>query len=158
MRPRSKEGEPLVPQWDVEMFRHHADERKCAWSAKTVPELAERAGIDAAGLDQTVEIWNESVRAGIDPLGRADPGPSIATPPYHALLTHPISLLTFAGLAVDGDLRVLAESGDPIDGLYAIGEVIGGGAVTGNAFCTGMMVTPSISFGRIVGRRLAAAP
>ncbi|MCY4025808.1 MAG: FAD-dependent oxidoreductase [Acidobacteria bacterium] len=152
-----KAGEPLVPQWDAATFRRKAREGRCAFSASTLRELAGRAGIDADGLERTVRAWNEAVRTGVDPLGRREPGPPIDTPPYYALLTHPISLLTFAGLAVDTDLRVLSESGVPIEGLHAIGEVIGGSAVTGNAFCTGMMVTPALSFGRIVGRRLTVS-
>ena len=150
-------GEPLVAQWDPETFRAHAAEQRCAFTADTIRGLADHAGIDGSGLEQTVESWNESVRSGHDPLGREDPGPSIEKPPYYALLTHPISLFTFAGLSVDTDLRVLNTRGEAIEGLYAIGEVIGGGNLTGDAFCTGMLITPSISFGRILGRRLAAA-
>ena len=54
-------------------------------------------------------------------------------------------------------LRVRRADGSVIDGLYAIGEVIGSAAVNGNAFCSGMCLTPAMAFGRIVGRALAAA-
>ena len=151
------DGEPLVATWDASTFRRQAQERECAFSAGTIRELAEAAGIDADGLERTVSDWNEAVRAGNDPLGRRDPGPAIETPPYYALLTHPISLITFAGLSIDTELRVLSTSGGPIPGLFAIGEVIGAGTLTGNAFCTGMIVTPAISLGRIMGRRLASS-
>ena len=151
------DGEPLVTQWDASTFRRRAQEQVCAFSARTIRELAARAGIDADGLEHTIAEWNDSVRSGHDPLGRREPGPPIESPPYYALLTHPVTLFTFAGLSIDTDLRVLGTAGDPIPGLFAIGEVIGGSALTGNAFGTGMLVTPSISFGRILGRRLAAA-
>ena len=40
-----------------------------------------------------------------------------------------------------------------IPGLYAIGEVIGSAAVNGNAFCSGMCLTPAMAFGRLVARQ-----
>ena len=39
-------------------------------------------------------------------------------------------------------------------GLYAIGEVIGGSRLSGKAFVGGMSVTPALSFGRWLARRL----
>lgn len=68
-----------------------------------------------------------------------------------------IALISFAGLAVDGELRVLDATGSPIPGLYAAGEVLGAGATMGAGFCSGMGVTPAIGFGRLLGRRLANA-
>ena len=151
------DGAPLVPQWDADAWRREATAGKCVWSAPTVAGLAEAAGIDATGLERTVAAWNEAVETGSDLLGRRTTSHRVEAAPLYALLTHPVTLFTFAGLAVDTDLRVLSESGAPIDGLYAAGEVIGGAATTGNAFCTGMLVTPAMSFGRILGRRLAKA-
>ncbi|MFX0592553.1 hypothetical protein [Melissospora conviva] len=47
------------------------------------------------------------------------------------------------------------EAGAQIPGLYAVGEVIGAGATCGNSFCSGMLVTPALTFGRLLGERLA---
>ena len=66
-------------------------------------------------------------------------------------------LVTFGGIHVDAQLRALDTAGRPIPGLYAAGEVIGGGATSGIAFCGGMLITPALSFGRILGRTLGAA-
>ena len=38
--------------------------------------------------------------------------------------------------------------------LYAAGEVIGGGAMTGNAYTNGMFVTLALTFGRLLGSRI----
>ena len=149
------DGASIVPQWDAAGVRQAAAEGKCAWVAASILELASSTGIDAAGLEKTVSAWNEAVETGRDPLGRRNPTHPVSAPPFYALLTHPTSLFTFAGLDVDEDLRVLTEAGRPIPGLYAAGEAIGGAATTGGAFCTGMLVTPAISFGRIIGRCLA---
>jgi fumarate reductase flavoprotein subunit len=58
---------------------------------------------------------------------------------------------------VDDELRVLDRAGAPIPNLYAAGEILGLGATSGNAFVGGMSVTPAMTFGRILGDRLAKA-
>ncbi|MDX2143896.1 MAG: FAD-binding protein, partial [Rhodospirillaceae bacterium] len=57
-------------------------------------------------------------------------------------------------LAIDGQMRVIRPDGAPIPGLYAAGEVIGGGATGGAAYTNGSMVTPAITFGRMVGQKI----
>ena len=64
---------------------------------------------------------------------------------------------TFGGLAVDRDLHVLDGEGRPIPGLFAAGEALGISATSGDSFCGGMLATPALSFGRILGRELALA-
>ena len=59
------------------------------------------------------------------------------------------------GLDIDGTFAVRDEAGARIPGLYAVGEVIGAGATCGNSFCSGMLVTPALTFGRLLGERLA---
>ena len=81
----------------------------------------------------------------------------IAVPPYYALHNQGIAVVTFDGLDIDGSFAVLDEDGAPIAGLYAIGEVIGAGATCGNSFCSGMLLTPALVFGRLLGERLGQA-
>ncbi len=45
-----------------------------------------------------------------------------------------------------------------IEGLHAVGEVIGAAAFNGNSFCSGMVLTPALALGRLLGARLAGAP
>ena len=68
---------------------------------------------------------------------------------------HGCTQLTFGGIAVDGELRVLDTAGTPIPGLYAAGEVLGAGAMMGFTISGGIMVTSCLSFGRLLGQRLA---
>ena len=58
------------------------------------------------------------------------------------------------GLAVNGDLKVIREGGDPIPNLYAAGELLGSGQTMGRAACGGMMITPALTFGRLLGDRM----
>ena len=50
-------------------------------------------------------------------------------------------LLSFAGLNVNTNLEVLNGNGDPIPNLYAAGEVLGAGALTGFGITNGMLLT-----------------
>ena len=151
-----EDGPPLVKQWAHGTLRGHAEAGQFAWRAETVRDLAEAAGVDPDGLAATVERYNGFVAAGRDAdLGREAPDYPVATPPYYAVAARATSLISFGGLHVDRQLRVLGGDGAPVPGLYAIGEAIGAGATSGNAFCSGMLLTPALSFGRILGHRLA---
>ena len=65
--------------------------------------------------------------------------------------------LSFGGLAVDGELRVLGEGGAPIPGLYAAGEILGAAQTSGKSYTGGMQLTPALTFGRLIGERIGAA-
>ena len=64
---------------------------------------------------RTVAGYNEAVRSGHDPLGRTSLKHPVARPPYYALLISATTFITFGGLAVDAELRVLddREAPDP---------------------------------------------
>ena len=74
--------------------------------------------------------------------------------PYYALLVHASVLVTFGGLAVNTNLQMLDKNGEVLPGLYAAGELLGLGATSGTAFCSGMAITPALSFGRRLGQQL----
>lgn len=144
-------------RWDLAEVRRRATEGRHLWQADDLTTLATLSGIDPDGLVRTAADWNEIVKAGVDPLGRAYLAHPLATPPYYALLCHATPISSAAGITVDGELRVLDAAGAPIPGLYAAGEVLGAGATMGFAKVGGMMVTPALSLGRVLGRKLASA-
>jgi hypothetical protein len=152
-----EESQEIVAGWSPPKLRAQANVRPGVWVAGTLAELGQRASIDPAGLESTVAGYNESVRSERDQdFGRhAMPAP-ISRAPYYALRNHGVTLITFCGVDVDAGLGVRRADGSVINGLYAVGEVLGAGATSGNAFCGGMMVTPAISLGRWLGTRLAA--
>jgi fumarate reductase flavoprotein subunit len=143
---------------DPEQVRAVADTRPGVHSAGSLTELAEKAGIDAAGLEATVAAYNGYVAAGDDPeFGRTHLPAPITQGPFYAVRNHAITLVTFQGLDIDAGFAVRDEAGAVIPGLYAVGEVIGAGATCGNTFCSGMLMTPALTFGRLLGSRLGAA-
>lgn len=130
-------------------------------SAPTLAALAERMGIDPAGLEATVRAYNEGVRAGRDALGKKPEHlATIEHGPFHAIpldtdsLLYPSPCLTLGGLRTDGmTARVLSEGGSVIDGLYAAGRTAVG--VASNGYVSGLSVSDGIFSGRAAGRHAA---
>jgi fumarate reductase flavoprotein subunit len=152
------DGAPLPRGWTAETLAAHAREGVFAWQAETLDGLARAAGIDPAGLAASVATY-DAAAAGTapDPFGRTClPGP-IAVAPFSAILVPGEVPATFGGIHVDGELRALRPDGTPLPGLWAIGEAIGAAATCGHAWCGGMLVTPALAFGRLVGGKLGAA-
>jgi succinate dehydrogenase/fumarate reductase flavoprotein subunit len=140
-------------------------------TADTLDGLARAAGIDATGLAATVARWNAGAARGEDAeFGRGStpymrlqgdpavaPNPCVAPilrPPFHAVQVVPGSFGTFAGIATDGQARVLDGQGDVIPGLYAAGtdaaSIFGGHYPAG-----GIALGPALTFGYIAGRHAA---
>jgi len=104
----------------------------------TVSELAAKLGIPAHALETTVAEYNRGCTDGeFKPLvldARATEGVTppksnwahpLCEPLFHAYPVISSNVLTFGGLKVDAQARVLNQQGDPIPGLYAAGEVVG---------------------------------
>ncbi|GAA1765987.1 flavocytochrome c [Nocardioides hankookensis] len=146
---------PIVLGWGPDDLRRHANVRPGVHAADTLPELAALAGIDAEGLVGSVASYNVAVAAGVDlDFGRTHLPAPIAAPPYYALHNQGIAVVTFDGLDIDDSFAVRDEAGATIPGLFAIGEVIGAGATCGNSFCSGMLLTPALVFGQLLGKSL----
>ena len=147
-------GQP-VPDW----FCESAD----------LAELAAKTGIDAGGLTRTVERWNRHVATGADPdFGRGSSaydgywgddsattlagktlGP-IDTAPYYAVPVRIGAMGTKGGPRTDHDGHVLHIDGEPIPGLFAAGNAMGG--ATGRAYGgAGGTLGPAMVFGYRAG-------
>jgi fumarate reductase flavoprotein subunit len=78
----------------------------------------------------------------------------IAQPPFYAIQLQSWNLTDYAGIAVDGELRVIKKDGTLIGNLYAAGELLGMGQLMGRSVCGGMSVTPALAFGRLLGNEI----
>jgi len=151
------EAPPIVVGWTKEEVADAFARGGPAFlTAGTLADLAARAGIDAAGLERAVTGYNYGVATGADFFGRRHLPRPIAEPPFHAIRMQASAISSTVGLAVDGELRVVRRDGSPIPNLYAAGEALGSSQTMGKAACGGMMVTPAMTFGRLLGERLAA--
>lgn len=142
--------------------------------APSIEALAEKLGIDPAGLARTVARNNEFAASGVDldfgkgrhagdrmlgdpAAGGANPnlGP-IAKPAFYGLRIYPGDSTTTLGLRVDKEARVLDGQGKAIEGLYAagldmnsifLGRAPGGGANNGPAMVFGYIAAQSLARG-----------
>ncbi|MDO8458675.1 MAG: FAD-dependent oxidoreductase [Burkholderiaceae bacterium] len=137
----------------------------------TLAELAQNAGIDPAGLEQTVRDYNVGAVKGEDPaFGRgrttfnrylADPenkpNPCVAPVlkgPYFAVKVIMGDLGTFDGIQTSVVGEVLKRDGSAIEGLYAVGNdrasVMGG-----NYPGAGITHGPNMTFGFVTAHHIA---
>ncbi len=144
-----------VANWSKEQLLSHFDTHSMFARADTLAQLAAKTGVDATGLADTVRGYNEAVRRrGGDALGREHLPVPIAKGPFYAITLLGHSATSSAGIVVDERMRVLRGNGQPVPNLYATGEVLGSGATLGNAFVPGMMLTPALAIGRMLGMTL----
>jgi fumarate reductase flavoprotein subunit len=146
---------PLVGSWNLAQLREAFHTHPMFFSAATLGSLAARVGIHPLTLQRTVAEYNDARERGEnDVLGREHRPSSIDTGPYYAIQCQGWTLVSFAGLVVDEQLRVLHDDGAPIPGLYAAGEILGAGATSGKGYVGGALVTPALTFGKLLGERL----
>jgi fumarate reductase flavoprotein subunit len=123
--------------------------------ADTLEVLAQASGIDAAGLGASVAAYNDAIEKETpDPIGRQHRPLPIKQGPFYAIRVQGTSISSTVGLAVDADLRVIDKDNKPVANLYAAGELLGSGQTMGDSFCGGMMATPALTFGRLLGQSL----
>ena len=108
------------------------------WKGDTVEELAEATGMDPEKLADAIEQ-----------------GTGLEEAPYYAVMVKPTTIGSMGGLVINTDAQVLSETGEPIPGLYASGEVANGGfydveyPASGSSLCLGM------TYGMEAGRNAA---
>lgn len=142
-------------------------------SGASIAELATKLGIAPATLERTVAEFNRHAAKGEDPaFGKGSkaynryqgdasvtPNPCVAPlehGPYYAIKLVIGDIGTFAGLVTDEKTRVLNGLGEPIAGLYAVGNDAAS-VMGGNYPGAGITLGPAITFGYIAGQQLAKA-
>ena len=103
----------------------------------TLEELAEKLGIDAAGLKATVEEYNANLPEGKRAVNMDGP--------FYGAQVQTANHMTKGGVSADERAQVLYENGDKVPGLYAAGEV----TWTSGAY------SASVVYGRIAGASVA---
>jgi fumarate reductase flavoprotein subunit len=144
-----------LPRWTKEKIMESFGTHPMFTKAESLAGLANKAGINPAGLAGSVAAYNRSIAEGAtDSLGKTHRPAKYGKGPYYALRITATQLKSFAGLAIDEQLRVIRTDGSAIPGLFAAGEVIGGGVTGGAAYTNGSMVTPAVTFGRMIGQKM----
>ena len=150
-------GDPL-PNWMIQ--------------GATLRALAEQIGVDADGLEHTVEQFNRSAREGSDPAfhrgesqydryhgdwsldGALQTVGPLDQAPYYACRVYPGVLGTKGGPKISVRAEVQNLRGGNIPGLYAAGNAAA--SITGMAYPgAGGTIGPALVFGHIAGREAA---
>ncbi len=137
--------------------------------ADTLEDLCARLeDADSAAALATLKAFNAAVKTDVafDPnvkdgrgtVGLAVPKSNWAnpldTPPFEAFAVTCGITFTFGGLRIDRAARVMDEGGEPIGGLYAAGELVGG--LFYNNYPGGSGLMAGAVFGKIAGASAAA--
>lgn len=131
--------------------------------ADSIVELADAIGVPAENLTETVTAFNRAARAGYDaefhrgesaydryysdPTNKPNPSlGEIDRAPYYAARMVPADLGTKGGVLTDADARALDADGNPIPGLYAVGNA--SAALMGHTYAgPGATIGPALVFG-----------
>lgn len=124
------------------------------YQADTLEELAEKIGVPATELQETIKKYNEYVDQGSDPeFHKSAFGLKVEQAPFYATPRKPSVHHTMGGLKIDTNARVINKQGNIIPGLYAAGEVAGG-IHAGNRL-GGNALIDIFTYGRIAGESAA---
>lgn len=148
-----KQAPHPIDRLTPEEYRDSFNDRPMYYKGATLAELAQRTGVNAAGLAATVAAYNKGREAKKDEFGREHMPLPVAKGPFYAVRVQGYSITSTVGVTVNNDLQVIRKDGSPIGGLYAAGEVIGTAQLMGSAFVGGMNVMPAITFGKMLGGR-----
>jgi 3-oxosteroid 1-dehydrogenase len=159
---------PIIPVW-----MHPPAVRRMLRKARSIEALALQIGMGPAVLKDTITRFNDNARRGDDPdFGRGQqpydryygdpkvtPNPNLLpleNGPFYALPVHAGDIGTNGGLATDANARVVNEAGQPVEGLYAIGN--SAASVTGRSYPgAGSTIGPAMTFGYIAARHATGA-
>lgn len=117
-------------------------------SGLTIEELAQKIDVPSDNLQATIATWNQSVVNKYDEIFKRNTGMQVGIQqaPFYAIHIAPAIHYTMGGLHIDTKAQVLNQSGQPILGLYAAGEVTGG--LHGNNRIGGNSIAETVIFGR----------
>ena len=154
---------PLIPDW-----AQSGQVKLIVKKAPTIEGLAAQMGVDPGGLAATVSRFNAGAAKGEDPDFRRGeaaydkmygdprqaPNPCLCPidrGPFYAMPIYPGDIGTNGGLTTNARARVLDQAGQPIAGLYAVGN--SAASAMGESYPgAGVTIGPAMTFGYIAAR------
>ena len=159
MFPFENGAEPNIP-WQVveQKMLPELVEKGYVKKADTLEDLAHALGLPVDAVEASVNRHNELYAKGEDvDFGKEKHRLSaIDKPPFYGAKNVGWMLCTMDGIHINTDLNAMDPDGKPIPGLYVIGN--DSGCYFANEYpnlATGMACGRTVTFGRIVGLKLA---
>jgi len=168
---------PFMERWGMGLAlpggrpREHLVQAGYLYRGDTLDGLAAQLGIDAAGLKASAERFNHFAETGHDEdfgkgsteynryLGDADHAPNpclgpLRQGPFYAVKVYAGDIGTALGLRCNTHAQVLDIQGQPVEGLYAVGNDMH--SIMGGQYpAPGITLGPALTFGWIAGQHLA---
>ncbi|MBM7543422.1 fumarate reductase flavoprotein subunit [Weissella beninensis] len=121
-----------------------------------ITDLAKTINVPSKALETTIANWNMAVTEHNDQQFNRKTGMDrgVVTGPFYAIHIAPAVHYTMGGVAINTATEVLNEDNQPIAGLYAAGEVVGG--LHGNNRIGGNSIAETVIFGRQAGIQVFA--
>ncbi|MGB5076141.1 MAG: FAD-binding protein [Sphingorhabdus sp.] len=159
---------PIMPDW-----MQRGEVRSMLKKGSTVEKLAIDIGIDPATLSATIAHFNDGAARGEDPDFRRGeaaydkmygdpsvvPNPSLrplTDGPFYAMPIYPGDIGTNGGLLTNAKAQVIDTRGNPIQGLYAVGN--NAASAMGESYPgAGVTIGPAMAFGYVAARHLTGA-
>lgn len=126
-----------------------------AVKAESVEELAQITGAPVENLQAAIDAYNAAAGTDDDPFGKPAEYNKGISAPYTVVFTQPMRTTTIGGLSITTDAEVIGSDGNPIEGLYAAGEVANKNFY-GTIYTCGTAFGHAVVYGRIAGANAAA--
>lgn len=128
------------------------------YTANSIKELAEKAGLPVDTLVSVVDEYNKAVKAGkaaeLTPPNTLENPRLIEKGPFYAFPFMGGMTATFGGPKITKKAEMLNTEGKPIPGLYGAGNAIGG--LLYDDYIGGSQLCAALIWGRVAGQEAAA--
>ena len=120
-----RENPVLANDWDS-----YARLGAPVYVGNTIEEAAKKAGLDPAKVASTVAEYNKAVkeekRGELVPVNTLPKAPLVEKAPFYVVPFQGGMTATFGGPLINTNGQVLDTENRPIDGLFAVGNAVGG--------------------------------
>lgn len=149
-------GSKIYTDEDVETWlKNNGSSNPVMVGGDTLEDVAKVLNLPDGALTAAAESYNQAVDAGTDEFGRTLTMKISGDGPYYAVQMWLRYYATLGGLHVNEQMQVLNTSQDPVDGLYAAGEAVGG--LEGDIYLGGSLFGWAMTSGYKAGTSVAEA-
>lgn len=115
---------------------------------ESLEAAAQAAGIDPEGLRNQIDSYNAGIEAGNDEFGRTTKE-LLEGDIFYIVEQKPRFATTLGGLCINEQMQVLNQDDEPVEGLLAAGEIVGG--LHGDDSMPSVCVSWAFVSGRLAG-------
>ncbi len=149
-------GSKIYTDEDVETWlKNNGSSNPVMVGGDTLEDVAKVLNLPDGALTAAAESYNQAVDAGTDEFGRTLTMKISGDGPYYAVQMWLRYYATLGGLHVNEQMQVLNTSQNPVDGLYAAGEAVGG--LEGDIYLGGSLFGWAMTSGYKAGTSVAEA-